>query len=193
MTEGTKRSRKRHSDKAMNSSPNTPEASMQEMDGSPKPALQPVSPDQIEEPTHDAQGVLSFHLADTHHAQVTRVLLEQQQVGAAIVGVDGKIHQANHALARLLQYKQEELTGKTLEHPALRAEQAQNLRVGSGPLTAKCIQAPVLTHLARKSGATVACLTDFHPICDDNSKVTHFLVFVGRPRGREDAEEPRAF
>jgi len=149
------------------------------------PPPQSGMPDQINKSAVDAQAGLKFHFDGLLHAQVTKAVFEQRQIGAAIVDLDGRIRQANHALASLLGYGQEELAGKAFE------ELVRGVgRWNPGATTEVRRGAPmVVNRLARKSGETIECLVDSYFICNESGKATHFLVFVTDARTRKDAEE----
>lgn len=193
MAKRTKYSRKLNNGKARNSSLNGREAGNDEADPSCRPNRQPAQPGSNGESTSNEQTRPAIHLSDAQHAQITEAVLNQGQIGIAIVGVEGRVQYANQAFARLLQYRQEELIGKTLENFGYMAGRKTNLRVETEPQQGKGRPSPVLNQLVGKSGRSVACLIEFHHICDDSGKLSHFLLFVGQARERADAEEQSRF
>ncbi|MEJ2009049.1 MAG: response regulator [Acidobacteriota bacterium] len=153
--------------------------------GNGRPPAQIRMPDQTNKSAVDAQGGLKFHFTAFQHAQVTRAVLEQEQIASAIVDLDGRIQQSNRALAELLGYGHEELAGKAFEELARSAGRWNP----AATTDARGGVPPVVSRLVRKSGEVVECLVDSYIICDDGSKATNFLVFVTDARARRDAEE----
>ena len=190
MTEASPDSAKLNDGRTMNPSRSALQKASQEPEEKYSPVSQTDLPDLIDESAGGAQAGLKFHFDGLQHAQVTRAILEQEQTGAAIVGLDGRIQQANRALAVLLGYGPEELAGKVLEELARGVGRPGNLRASTEGRRSVPL---VVNRLVRKWGETVECLVDSHVICDDSGKATHFLVFVTDARARKEAEERNRF
>jgi|GEM_PF-1874708 PAS domain S-box-containing protein len=123
------------------------------------------------------------------HAQVTEALFEQDRIGVAIVGLDGRILRVNRALATLLQSSPKELVGMAFE--VLAAEVARGHGAGSteeGPPGQHRLS-EFVSHLRRKSGDTVACLVDSYVISGEDGRASHFLVFVADARSAMDSDQ----
>lgn len=146
-------------------------------------------PDLTEDTTSTQTG-RKTHFGDFQHAQVTKALFEQEQTGAAIVGLDGRIRQANRALARMLGYSPEELTGKAIEDLVHGGARPGNLRPATQQHQGL---APVVNHLQGKHGEPVECFVDSYVICDERGKATHFLVFITDARAGREAQERNRF
>ena len=189
MTEGIQRSKKLNHGGTLDPPLNAPEKMGQGDDGN----HTTVSIGQHGRSAPGAQAGPAFHLDDSQHAQVTMAVFEQAQIGSAIVGVDGRIQLVNQALADLLHYTVEELTGKTLDNLVRGAKRTQDCHVGTEIRPSVRRGLPEVNHLARKSGETIACLIDSHAIHDAGGKISHFLVLVGDARSRKDVAERNRF
>ena len=193
MTESTRRSKRPNHGGTLDTSRKAPEKGHSGADGKRPPVSQTVARDQAGPGTPGAQAGLAFHLEGPQHAQVTMAVFEQEQIGSALVGMDGRIQHVNQTLADLLHYKQEELTGKALDDFVCAAERAQHCHAGTETLPSLRRGPPEVNHLARKSGGTIACHIDSHAIRDASGNTTHFLVFVADARSRKEAEERNRF
>jgi len=193
MAEEAQRSKRLNHGGTLNPSRDAPERAHHEADGKHTPVPQAVACDQARQSTPDVQAELEFHLEGLQHAQVTKAVFEQNQIGLAIVGIDGRIQRVNQMLADLLHYKQKELTGKALDDLVRGAGRARDGRMETETLPGVRWGSPDVNHLARKSGETIACLVDSHAIRDARGKTTHFLVFIADARLRKDAEERNRF
>jgi PAS domain S-box-containing protein len=193
MAEGTQHSKKPNNGGKMNPSPNPPQQISHKPLGEPPPDSMAISPDQTERSASDTQTGMELHLSGPQHAQVLQAVFEQNQIGVAILGLDGKIQHVNRALADLMYYKQEELTGRTLETLVRGVEPARNSHGGAEALPGERRAAPAVNQMVRKSGDTISCLIDSHAIRDGKGKISHFLVFIADARSRKDAEERNRF
>ena len=136
---------------------------------------------------------LPFELNGSHHAQIAQAVFMQERLGVAIAGRDGRIERVNQALANLLQYSQEELAGTHMEDLIHDPDQRQILHELPASQPAGQGTASAVVSLARKSGDTIPCLVDSRPICDENGKANHFLLFVADSRSASDADERNRF
>jgi PAS domain S-box-containing protein len=147
----------------------------------PSGQVRPADPGMIARP--------GFGLTNSQHAQVTQAALDQGLLGVAFVGLDSRIQHANQALADLLCYSQEELSGMALESLIRRPGHAQGFLHNTETSQGQQRRPPAVNYLTRKSGDTVACLVDSRAIHDENGKVTHFLVFARSASSGRGAEE----
>lgn len=132
-------------------------------------------------------------LSSSQHAQITHVALGQGLIGVALVGPDSRIENVNEALASLLGFSQEELTGKMLESFVRAAGHKQNPITGTEASPNQGPEPMVVRSLAGKSGDTIACHIDSRAIHDENGKATHFLVFVSAALPGKRTEETSGF
>jgi PAS domain S-box-containing protein len=158
-------------------------------DGGKQSAAHVFPSSQIEPSDSGMKSVTGFNLSDSQHAQVTAAAFEQEQVGVAIADVDGRIQHVNRALANLLCYSPEELTGTHLESLARPGRETQESLPGKESIAGGNRTSPSVNCLTRKSGDTIACAVDSHAIHDDNGNVTHFLVFVTHVQPSGPAED----
>lgn len=174
----------------MKSSPSALQQTSRESDENRPRTFRVGLPNQQRKKTFGAGAGLEFSLGDYQNSQVARALFEQEQIGTAILDLNGRIQLANRALTSLLGYGQGELSGKTFEELARSIEQPNTAE----DLTQFSQGVPILfNRLKRKSGETIDCLVNSHVIYDETARATSFLVFVSDARVTRDAEERNLF
>ncbi len=193
MAEGTRSSKNVNDDATIGPAPNcTGEIRLQ-----PDGRNQPVSNVPISgEAAPVGSGVKAgrmVELSSSQHAQITHHALGQGLIGVALVGPDSRIEMVNEALASLLGFSQEELTGKMLDSFVRAAGHKQNPITGTEASPNEGPEPMAVRSLAGKSGDTIACHIDSRAIHDENGKATHFLVFVSAALPGKRTEETSGF
>lgn len=189
MAEGTRASRKLSHRAIKGHASKIAEGASLNAEGRSRAVTQTLSHGQIKTGGAGMQAGLNLNLSGFEHAQVTRAAFDQQQIGVAVAGPDGRIQRANGALASLLNYSQKELAGMALKNLVRAPGRKQSLSRGRKGVRHALQMPPAVNYLARKSGDVIACHVDSRALHNAGGKVTHFLLFVTDARPKRSTEE----